>query len=349
MEGETWNIDSCTQCTCHSGRVMCETEVCPPLLCQNPSRTQDSCCPQCTDGPLQPSPSRNDSEPSYCRNEEGAMFLAAESWKPDVCTSCVCMNSLISCFSESCPAVSCERPVLRKGQCCPYCIEDSIAKRVVCHFGGKAYADEERWDIDSCTHCYCLQGQTLCSTVSCPPLPCVEPINVEGSCCPICPEMYVPEPTNVPIEKINRRGETDVQVPRWPTPSENDIVHLRRDVGHLKVDYGDNRRHPAGDSSLDSIAAVVVPVVIGLSIIIAFLLINQKKQWIPLLCWYRTPTKPSSLSNQLVSVDCKKGPRAQGDSAQRMLRIAEPDARFSGFYSMQKQNHLQADKFYQTV
>ncbi|XP_036290661.1 cysteine-rich motor neuron 1 protein isoform X2 [Pipistrellus kuhlii] len=351
VEGETWNIDSCTQCTCHSGRVMCETEVCPPLLCQNPSRTQDSCCPQCTDAPLQPSPSRNDSEPSYCRNEEGAMFLAAESWKPDVCTSCVCMNSLISCFSESCPAVSCERPVLRKGQCCPYCIEDSIAKRVVCHFGGKAYADEERWDIDSCTHCYCLQGQTLCSTVSCPPLPCVEPINVEGSCCPICPEMYVPEPTNVPIEKVNRRGQTDVQVPRGPTPSENDIVHLRRDVGHLKVDYGDNnRRHPAAEeSSLDSIAAVVVPVVIGLSIIIAFLLINQKKQWVPLLCWYRTPTKPSSLSNQLVSVDCRKGARAPGDGAQRMLRIAEPDARFSGFYSMQKQSHLQADKFYQTV
>lgn len=57
----------------------------------------------------------------------------------------------------------------------------------MCHFSGKAYADEERWDIDSCTHCYCLQGQTLCSTVSCPPLPCVEPINMEGSCCPMCP------------------------------------------------------------------------------------------------------------------------------------------------------------------
>lgn len=55
------------------------------------------------------------------------MFLAAESWKPDVCTSCVCMNSLISCFSESCPAVSCERPVLRKGQCCPYCIGETTA------------------------------------------------------------------------------------------------------------------------------------------------------------------------------------------------------------------------------
>lgn len=65
--------------------------------------------------------------------------------------------------------------------------EDTVPKKVVCHFNGKTYADEERWDIDSCTHCYCLQGQTLCSTVSCPPLPCAEPINVEGSCCPMCP------------------------------------------------------------------------------------------------------------------------------------------------------------------
>ncbi|VFV46615.1 cysteine rich transmembrane bmp regulator 1 [Lynx pardinus] len=276
VEGETWNIDSCTQCTCHSGRVLCETEVCPPLLCQNPSRTQDSCCPQCT--------------------------------------------------------------------------EDAIPKKAVCHFSGKAYADEERWDIDSCTHCYCLQGQTLCSTVSCPPLPCVEPINVEGSCCPMCPEMYVPEPTNIPIEKTNHHGEIDLEVPLWPTPSENDIIHLPRDMGHLQVDYRDNNRpHPGEDSSLDSIASVVVPIVIGLSIIVAFLFFNQKKQWIPLLCWYRTPTKPSSLNNQLVSVDCKKGSRVPADSSQRMLRIAEPDARFSGFYSMQKQNHLQADNFYQTV
>ncbi|XP_034808815.1 cysteine-rich motor neuron 1 protein isoform X4 [Pan paniscus] len=349
VEGETWNIDSCTQCTCHSGRVLCETEVCPPLLCQNPSRTQDSCCPQCTDQPFRPSLSRNNSVPNYCKNEEGDIFLAAESWKPDVCTSCICIDSVISCFSESCPSVSCERPVLRKGQCCPYCIEDTIPKKVVCHFSGKAYADEERWDLDSCTHCYCLQGQTLCSTVSCPPLPCVEPINVEGSCCPMCPEMYVPEPTNIPIEKTNHRGEVDLEVPLWPTPSENDIVHLPRDMGHLQVDYRDNRLHPSEDSSLDSIASVVVPIIICLSIIIAFLFINQKKQWIPLLCWYRTPTKPSSLNNQLVSVDCKKGTRVQVDSSQRMLRIAEPDARFSGFYSMQKQNHLQADNFYQTV
>ncbi|KAB0380269.1 hypothetical protein FD755_008053 [Muntiacus reevesi] len=283
VEGETWHIDACTQCACHGGRVLCETEVCPPLLCQDPARTQDSCCPQCPDEPLQPSSSHNDSVPSYCKNDEGDIFLAAESWKPDVCTSCVCMDSVISCYSESCPSVSCERPVLRKGQCCPYCIE-----------------------------------------------------------------MYVPEPTNVPIEKTNHR-EIDMEVPLWPTPSENDIIHLPRDMGHPQIDYRDNTRLNSEDASVDSIASVVVPIVIGLSIIIAFLFINQKKQWIPLLCWYRTPTKPSSLNNQLVSVDCKKGTRVQVDGSQRMLRIAEPDARFSGFYSMQKQNHLQADNFYQTV
>ena len=40
-------------------------------------------------------------------------------------------------------------------------------------------------------------------------------------------EMYVPEPTNVPIEKTNHR-EIDMEVPLWPTPSENDIIHLPR-------------------------------------------------------------------------------------------------------------------------
>ncbi|XP_074983092.1 cysteine-rich motor neuron 1 protein isoform X6 [Caretta caretta] len=349
VEGETWNIDSCTQCTCHSGRVLCETEVCPPLLCQNPIRTQDSCCPQCPDEPRQPSSSSNESMPNYCKNDEGDIFLTAESWKPNVCTSCICMNGVISCYSESCPPVSCERPVLRKGQCCPYCIEDTIPKKVVCHFSGKTYADEERWDIDSCTHCYCLQGQTLCSTVSCPPLPCVEPINVEGSCCPMCPEMYVPEPTNIPIEKTNRRGDTELEAPIWPTPNENDIVHLHRDMSHLQGDFREGvGLHPSEDTSLNSVAWVTVPIMTALVLIIALLLVNQKKQWIPVSC-YRAPTKPSCLNNQLVYVDCKKGTMVQVDSSQRMLRIADPDSRYSGFYSMQKQNNLQADNFYQTV
>lgn len=66
-------------------------------------------------------------------------------------------------------------------------LSSDATPKAVCHFNGKTYMDEERWDIDSCTHCYCLQGQTLCSTVSCPALPCHQPIIAEGSCCPMCP------------------------------------------------------------------------------------------------------------------------------------------------------------------
>lgn len=75
-----------------------------------------------TEEPVTPQSPSNDSMPSYCRNEEGDIFLAAESWKPNMCSSCVCLDGTISCFSETCPPVACARPVLRKGQCCPYCL-----------------------------------------------------------------------------------------------------------------------------------------------------------------------------------------------------------------------------------
>nr|XP_055027390.1 cysteine-rich motor neuron 1 protein isoform X1 [Misgurnus anguillicaudatus] len=345
VEGETWNIDSCTQCTCHSGRVLCETELCPPLLCHNPIRTQDSCCPHCSDDPVTPQTPSNDSMPSYCRNEEGDIFLAAESWKPNVCSSCVCLDGSISCFSESCPPVNCARPVLRKGQCCPYCLD--ATPRAVCHFNGKTYMDEERWDIDSCTHCYCLQGQTLCSTVSCPALPCHQPITVEGSCCPLCPETYAP--TNVPIEKTDQREDKPRHQPAWPTHSENDIMpQFRGDFGSLQMPYLDGRRPlPSEDAGLHW-AWVALPILMMMLTIAALLLVNQRKQWIPVPC-YRTPTKPTCLNNQLEYVDCQKRPKVQVDSPQRMLRIADPDSRYSGYYSMQKPNNLQADNFYQTA
>ncbi|GCB76443.1 hypothetical protein scyTo_0015486, partial [Scyliorhinus torazame] len=106
------------------------------------------------------------------------------------------------------------------------------------------------------------------------------------------------------------------------------------------------------DSAMHSVAWVALPIVIALILVIALLLVNQKKQWIPVPC-YRTPTKPSCLNNQLVYVDCKKGTMVQVDSSQRMLRMADPDpdSRHSGFYSMPntKQNNLQVDSFYQTV
>ncbi|XP_036406218.1 cysteine-rich motor neuron 1 protein-like [Megalops cyprinoides] len=126
-EGEGWRLDSCSQCTCQSGQTMCETEVCPPAPCQDPVRTPDSCCPRCPGEPLTPlSPGNTGSAPNYCEGEDGAVFLSGESWRPDACSSCVCLDGGVACYSELCSALGCARPVLRKGQCCPSCAENNM-------------------------------------------------------------------------------------------------------------------------------------------------------------------------------------------------------------------------------
>uniref|UniRef100_A0A4W4DZI3 VWFC domain-containing protein n=1 Tax=Electrophorus electricus TaxID=8005 RepID=A0A4W4DZI3_ELEEL len=115
--GETWNLDACTRCTCRQGRVLCDTEMCPPTLCHDVL------------SPLLPV---NTSQRDYCISSDGDVLLAGDSWKPNACTSCVCNNGTIQCFSQRCPVVRCRVPVLRKGQCCPRCLvsPQNIAKYI---------------------------------------------------------------------------------------------------------------------------------------------------------------------------------------------------------------------------
>ncbi|XP_069773514.1 cysteine-rich motor neuron 1 protein-like isoform X2 [Narcine bancroftii] len=123
LEGETWNLDTCTQCTCHSGRMLCDTEVCPPLLCQAPIKESGACCLTCPEDQLKTLLGSNGSESGYCMSSDGNILLVGESWKPNACTSCMCGDGAIQCFSQTCPAATCRLPVLRKGQCCPYCLD----------------------------------------------------------------------------------------------------------------------------------------------------------------------------------------------------------------------------------
>ncbi|KAK7904977.1 hypothetical protein WMY93_017584 [Mugilogobius chulae] len=120
VEGETWDLDECTRCTCRRGRVLCDTEQCPPALCHSPRRNKDTCCHVCPESPLLPV---NRSQQEYCITSDGDVLLAGDSWRANACTSCTCNNGTIECFSQRCPAASCRVPVLRKGQCCPHCLE----------------------------------------------------------------------------------------------------------------------------------------------------------------------------------------------------------------------------------
>ncbi|KAI4902048.1 hypothetical protein NFI96_033099 [Prochilodus magdalenae] len=123
VEGETWNLDECTRCTCRQGRVLCDSEVCPPTLCQTPTRNKDTCCYICPEDTLSSLLPVNNSQHEYCISSDGDVLLAGDSWKPNACTSCICNNGTVQCFSQRCPTANCRVPVLRKGQCCPHCLE----------------------------------------------------------------------------------------------------------------------------------------------------------------------------------------------------------------------------------
>uniref|UniRef100_A0A9J8BIA6 Cysteine-rich motor neuron 1 protein n=1 Tax=Cyprinus carpio carpio TaxID=630221 RepID=A0A9J8BIA6_CYPCA len=116
VEGETWRLDECSSCTCRQGRVLCDSVACPPVLCHEPIRSRDGCCYTCPED--KPEPLR----PEFCVSSSGEILQAGDSWKPNACSSCVCRNGSVRCFSQQCPAADCRVPVLRKGQCCPQCM-----------------------------------------------------------------------------------------------------------------------------------------------------------------------------------------------------------------------------------
>ncbi|XP_016329661.1 cysteine-rich motor neuron 1 protein-like isoform X2 [Sinocyclocheilus anshuiensis] len=116
VEGETWRLDECTSCTCRLGRVLCDSEACPPVLCHTPVRSRDGCCYVCPEDKLETL------RPEFCVSSSGEILQAGDSWKPNACSSCVCRNGSVQCFSQQCPAADCRVPVLRKGQCCPQCM-----------------------------------------------------------------------------------------------------------------------------------------------------------------------------------------------------------------------------------
>ncbi|XP_037343176.2 cysteine-rich motor neuron 1 protein isoform X2 [Pungitius pungitius] len=122
VEGETWNLDECTVCTCRKGRVLCDAEECPPALCQTPIWNKDTCCQVCPEEALSPLLPVNSSQQEYCVTSDGDVLLPGDSWRANACTSCTCHNGTVRCFSQRCPPADCRVPVLRKGQCCPHCL-----------------------------------------------------------------------------------------------------------------------------------------------------------------------------------------------------------------------------------
>lgn len=126
VEGEVWELEKCTTCLCHHGIILCNTEMCPPQLCHFPIKVAGQCCAFCP---------RKVDKPSrvpqkllkHCLLDGKPAFKHGEVWRSNPCQSCTCRHGHVHCFSQTCPALSCNQTVLRKGQCCATCsVKESI-------------------------------------------------------------------------------------------------------------------------------------------------------------------------------------------------------------------------------
>ncbi|XP_069696769.1 cysteine-rich motor neuron 1 protein-like [Periplaneta americana] len=201
VEGETWSLDSCTRCLCHMGRVLCETHHCPPAACTKPVHQPGQCCRQCP----KPEPLHSSELAKPC----GAHYLHGNTWMEDACRSCSCTNGNVECFTQECPAVSCDRPVLVKNQCCPMCLAHSSPK--VCIVGNTTYHQGEEWHEDACTRCECIDGQKMCTEKVCS-VSCTKPIKKPGKCCPICPDTESNHADAVPPADVSFKESTYIIV-----------------------------------------------------------------------------------------------------------------------------------------
>ncbi|XP_069085493.1 kielin/chordin-like protein [Pleurodeles waltl] len=108
---------------------------------------------------------------------EGQTYQNGDSFSTNTCTTCVCLNGVISCKQKECPPVMCESPVeSTTDKCCPRCVEG-------CADG---HQEGETWKPEPCNTCTCLSGQVQCVTKTCAPSSCEHPIIPRGKCCPEC-------------------------------------------------------------------------------------------------------------------------------------------------------------------
>ncbi|XP_042323727.1 kielin/chordin-like protein [Sceloporus undulatus] len=149
------------------GNAVCKRRHCASL-CRHPARPRPgTCCPVC-DGCLW-------EEQEYRRGETVP--------SGDPCKRCTCMAGEVSCenLAANCPPVPCTHPGKRSGQCCPTC--------KVCEFEGHLHPNGETFTPSGerpCLQCACADGNVRCHEELCPPVPCSQPVQEPGRCCPFC-------------------------------------------------------------------------------------------------------------------------------------------------------------------
>ncbi|CAF3477086.1 unnamed protein product [Rotaria sp. Silwood1] len=190
VTGEELEFDKCTKCICLHNIAFCSISLCPPFPCSSPIYDSSLCCPIC---PITSEFSSiidlSSTNEDICILDNGIIKNAGELWKTNDCQSCLCPRDgtgQIKCFSQICnQQLSCSNPVLKKGQCCPFCLPPTAAV-AVCIFNFVQYRSGEHWNVSECHHCECSLGTIVCHQQKCPTLTCLHTVTLSGHCCPIC-------------------------------------------------------------------------------------------------------------------------------------------------------------------
>uniref|UniRef100_A0AAV2KWB3 VWFC domain-containing protein n=1 Tax=Knipowitschia caucasica TaxID=637954 RepID=A0AAV2KWB3_KNICA len=168
-EGQAFSSsrDPCIQCHCSAGIVSCENTAysCPRLRCSHPARSAGECCPSCKECEYETRVYAN-----------GNVFTPVGSGP---CLHCTCKNGNVICRQEKCPPLKCSNPITDPQHCCPIC--------KVCVVEGVEFAEGSEWRPEGpCSSCSCVDGEIRCSQSRCPPIDCLHPTKITGTCCPVC-------------------------------------------------------------------------------------------------------------------------------------------------------------------
>ncbi|XP_029441989.1 kielin/chordin-like protein, partial [Rhinatrema bivittatum] len=140
--GQSYQADPCTKCTCRNGNVQCEGPPCQDLNCLEQFTPPGECCPICRPG----------CEYEGQQYQNGDYFLA----RSNPCLNCSCLNNLVRCGPVQCQSVTCSSP--RPGQCCPIC--------PACELDGRALEHGENvTTADGCRRCICKDGELVCTDI----------------------------------------------------------------------------------------------------------------------------------------------------------------------------------------
>lgn len=178
-------VDGCQTCTCKGGQRDCTPRPCPPLDCTVKDNVPGHCCQQCRG----------------CHHF-GVRYDHKATWRPteNPCEVCQCLEGRVRCEREQCNT-PCNSPTPPPpNSCCPVCQGCGVKGQNFPH-GAVVPA------TDRCQECTCVKGDVSCSPRPCPPVPCRNPVQRAGDCCPRCEQCQYESTVYMDGQKFQSRTD----------------------------------------------------------------------------------------------------------------------------------------------